>query len=626
MKYNVFIICLLCPWIARAEIQGFQFNGITAVGDLKLNDRIGKSSASTEHIINIEDCKVYLGGTIQIMWSLTRTPAAGTKWAVKMSKPGGSCNTTDLTTLDTTCYQELIVQDKSLDNPTHNTFHVPLTELMGGDCATGPGKEKITNIYIIINEAGVVSASTIPFVVDLDPPYPPEIQQPIEGDSNIIVSWKDSKNEGEENLKYRVYWSQDKFDDQGKLLAKKSDAITAKSYQITGLQNGVEYWFGVTAIDKHENESILSAVSSAMPVEVEDFFEHYKSLGGREQGGFCFVATATYGDPFAPEVRILRSFRDKYLMTWWGGKMLVKLYYLVSPPIANIIESSDLLRSLARLYLQPVVFIAEQSLENPLGPLIWVSLFIIFVCLIIGLVMGKRFFNLFLGMLVLLLPTSIGFAETSRDMALELKFGMLRPGIDNEFKSATPYTDIFGDGSMFLTRVELDYQIFQKFGSIAIGGTIGFARESGNGLMKSGEKSKDKTKFHLIPLSASLVYRFDYLAQRYNIPLVPHLKGGFDYYIWWITNGVGKVPQYTDSKGKTSEGRGGTFGFHATFGLSFLMDFLSPDMATTFDADVGVNNTYLFAEYDMSWINDFGSSKSFDLSSRSFMFGIAFEF
>lgn len=226
----------------------------------------------------------------------------------------------------------------------------------------------------------------------------------------------------------------------------------------------------------------------------------------------------------------------------------------------------------------------------------------------------------FLGSLAVTIPA---LAESPRDMVLELKFGPFRPAIDSEFgRGVSPYKDIMGGGNILMTQIEYDYEFYNRVGILALGATFGYARDKGKGRLADGQPSNDSTTFHLIPLSLSAVYRFDYLAQRHRIPLVPHVKAGFDYYIWWITNAVGKVARSKDG----SVGQGGTFGGHVTFGLAFHMDFLSPEMAQTFDADVGVNNTYLFAEYVMSWVNDFGSSKSFDLSSRMFLFGIAFEF
>lgn len=48
----------------------------------------------------------------------------------------------------------------------------------------------------------------------------------------------------------------------------------------------------------------------------------------------CFIATAVYGDYYAPEVIALRRFRDESLETSAPGRLFVKLYYRFSPPVA----------------------------------------------------------------------------------------------------------------------------------------------------------------------------------------------------------------------------------------------------------------------------------------------------
>ena len=131
---------------------------------------------------------------------------------------------------------------------------------------------------------------------------------------------------------------------------------------------------------------------------------------------------------------------------------------------------------------------------------------------------------------------------------------------------------------------------------------------------------------NIMPFTIQLVYRFDWLAQKYKVPLVPHLKAGFDYYLWWIENGVGDVANKPTSTGANQYGRGGTWGGHVSVGLAFLLDVMAPKMAQTFDVDVGVNNSYIFFEYVWSWVNDFGTSSSMDLSSGMFVGGLAFEF
>ena len=51
--------------------------------------------------------------------------------------------------------------------------------------------------------------------------------------------------------------------------------------------------------------------------------------------GGCFIATAVYGDYDASEVKTLRGFRDDHLQKSVIGRAVVRMYYKVSPPIAN---------------------------------------------------------------------------------------------------------------------------------------------------------------------------------------------------------------------------------------------------------------------------------------------------
>jgi hypothetical protein len=75
----------------------------------------------------------------------------------------------------------------------------------------------------------------------------------------------------------------------------------------------------------------------------------------RGAGGGCFIATAAYGTPFAPEINALREWRDFKLRKSAGGRMFIKAYYAVSPSIALIIAKSEQLKYLTRKILTPIV-------------------------------------------------------------------------------------------------------------------------------------------------------------------------------------------------------------------------------------------------------------------------------
>jgi len=74
----------------------------------------------------------------------------------------------------------------------------------------------------------------------------------------------------------------------------------------------------------------------------------------------CFVATATYGDEDAIEVRFLRVFRDRVLAPHAVGRIIIRLYYSYGPCAAALVERVPLLRWIARRCLD----LAVKSIEK----------------------------------------------------------------------------------------------------------------------------------------------------------------------------------------------------------------------------------------------------------------------
>ena len=80
-------------------------------------------------------------------------------------------------------------------------------------------------------------------------------------------------------------------------------------------------------------------------------------------GGGCFIATSAYGSLMAPHVRVLRDFRDRFLLGNTVGDSFVHLYYTYSPPIADFIAEHDSLRAMVRISLLPVVGVCWVALK-----------------------------------------------------------------------------------------------------------------------------------------------------------------------------------------------------------------------------------------------------------------------
>lgn len=79
----------------------------------------------------------------------------------------------------------------------------------------------------------------------------------------------------------------------------------------------------------------------------------------------CWIATAVYGDPFLPEIEILRDFREGIMYQTFYGKFLSNFYYKTSPPIAKVISKSKFLREFFKIFLiKPFVNFSTLILKN----------------------------------------------------------------------------------------------------------------------------------------------------------------------------------------------------------------------------------------------------------------------
>jgi endonuclease YncB( thermonuclease family) len=90
----------------------------------------------------------------------------------------------------------------------------------------------------------------------------------------------------------------------------------------------------------------------------------------------CFIATAAYGSPIDPHVKILRKFRDKHLLTNNLGRRFVRIYYSYSPVIADYISKHDTFKAITRFSLLPIIGLSWVALK--LGPIATLTMMIIF--------------------------------------------------------------------------------------------------------------------------------------------------------------------------------------------------------------------------------------------------------
>jgi len=134
------------------------------------------------------------------------------------------------------------------------------------------------------------------------------------------------------------------------------------------------------------NTKGIVAISSGNQIEiwVGDNPANVVVSGESGGGGGCFIATAAYGSVMEQHVKILRDFRDRFLIHNFVGKGFIRLYYTYSPPMADFISKHDSLRAMVRISLLPVVGVSWVALK--IGPLSTVALLLLLISCFVGLV------------------------------------------------------------------------------------------------------------------------------------------------------------------------------------------------------------------------------------------------
>lgn len=126
-------------------------------------------------------------------------------------------------------------------------------------------------------------------------------------------------------------------------------SVNSTGYLDTDVIGGARYFYRVRSYSATLGDSAYT----------NEILAQMAGGGSTSKDRRCFIATAAFGTPFAPQVETLRTFRDRVLLTNAPGRLLVDLYYRASPPLANFITGHDLLCSGVRILLRPLVWMAK---------------------------------------------------------------------------------------------------------------------------------------------------------------------------------------------------------------------------------------------------------------------------
>jgi hypothetical protein len=213
--------------------------------------------------------------------------------------------------------------------------------------------------------------------------------------------------------------------------------------------------------------------------------------------------------------------------------------------------------------------------------------------------------------------------ESSQIGLVEARFGPYNPNVDKSV-SGSPYKDTFGDSTRYMLGLEGDWQLLRipHLGTLGPGLGWGYTRSSGYARLTSdpGQLSGEKTALTIMPIYLVAVLRADVLPREFGIPIVPYAKLGLGTAFWWSTDG-GETAYAGNVKGT-----GISYGPQYALGGMFLLDVLDQTTARDADVSLGINNSYLFAEWYGSELDAFGSNKRLNVGANTWVVGLAIEF
>lgn len=165
------------------------------------------------------------------------------------------------------------------------------------------------------------------------------------------------------------------------------------SYTDLNVTQNNTYYYSLFTVDTSNNISSGAGLSIKAPTPDPDQCSNGTPSGG---GSGCFIATSAFGTPFVSDVVLLREFRDSYLLKTDWGKTFVLNYYKFSPPIANYIAQSSILRGTVRFFLKPLssfsaVYLGKANFTHVMTLGIWFLLVGISMKLIIQKVLRISF-------------------------------------------------------------------------------------------------------------------------------------------------------------------------------------------------------------------------------------------
>ena len=227
--------------------------------------------------------------------------------------------------------------------------------------------------------------------------------------------------------------------------------------------------------------------------------------------------------------------------------------------------------------------------------------------------------------------------QSPQHFAVELRFSPFTPDIDSDpaLGGKTPFKDVFGTSAQLLFAAEFDWQVVRipHVGTLGPGLGVGYTTMSAPaqfvmphtstvaGQTVTTLTSGESTNLQIFPIYVVGVLRVDVLWQQVGIPLVPYGKLGIGVSFWRASNDLGT------SSFQGVSGLGHSVGTQVGAGLALNLNPFDEYAARNLDESVGINNTYVFAEWSRSDLNGLWFQQDpLRVGGSYWTFGLAFEF
>lgn len=429
---------------------------------------------------------------------------------------------------------------------------------------------------------------------------------------------------------------------------------------LTGFTNYRDYCLIMGNVNKSQNIFYLtsggvSADNCGTPSEVVGLLDD-KS---------CFISTAAFGSDMAEEVETFRQFRNHFLIPYDLGREFVKTYYKLSPPMADFISQSEVLRFVARMMLYPLYFFSLLSLK--FGFLYAVLSAVMALLFLRQIKLLKQIWKSFglkkrhhLKILLILFSISFlvqmrsygqifpdqkkvqhkgaqadGLVKIDKDgvyiykpeaqnvkSSSHLRIGVVsNPSLESEVCDENNqncqvinFNDIYEGASGMGFEYLYEYYFFTEtgtqFGKFGIQTGLSMSYAQGNGRLVSNlnVQSIEKFTFLTMPLFAGGIYRFEYRDRQI---LVPYAGGGGVYTIL-----AEKREDKNNIKGI------GAPGFYGFAGALLNISALDRDLGSDFESEYDIKNLWLSGEFKFISVQ----ADAFSLENGYVQGGIGFDF